>query len=337
MNKYTFNLIPFVDVNKEEYYSFKNKSVFTTFPWLEFVKEDSKGDPVIVRISDDRGLVGYFTGLIVKKAGVKILGSPFNGWSTCHMGIDTEYIDEKCDIINELIPFLYEKTNCGFIQIIDRDITVKKATEYGFNSESIGTLELNIDLDNDALFKQMKTDCRNFIRQFERRGARIEFAKPNDAFAEDYYKQLEDVFAKQGLVPTYSKDKVKKLLKNLADSEQVLCLRVISPDERCIATSIFLGYGNKSYFWGGASYRPDQHYRPNEYMIWTAMQYWREKGCKIFDMVGIRDYKRKFGSHDVQYASLIFTKYKLLLTARNFAKKLYYGMTKVKGHILKKK
>lgn len=334
MGNYIFTVTENVDVT--EYHSCSNKSVFTTLPWIRYISEDSAATPIFVRITKDEQFIGYFTGLTFRKFGFKILGSPFAGWSTCYMGIDTDYTEQKIDIINELIPFLYRETKCQYIEMVDRDILEEDLIKHGIKHTKIGTLELNVDMDDDLLFKQMKTDCRNFIRQFERRGARIEQAVPDDRFAEEYYNQLQDVFAKQGLVPTYSLEKVKCLLRNLKDSGEVLCLRVISPDDRCIATSIFPGYGNKFFFWGGASYRPDQHYRPNEYMIWTAIKYWRDKGCKTFDMVGIRDYKKKFGSHEVSYTRMFFVKHKVLLTARNIAEKCYYRMTKVKGTIMHK-
>lgn len=336
-SKYTFHVIEMEKLDKDEYDHFSNKSVFTTSAWVEFVKNDNQAEPLIVRITQGERFVGYFTALLVKKFGIKILGSPFSGWSTCYMGIDTEYVEEKCKIIKEIVPFLFKYTKCLYMEIIDRDISMEEAIAEGFKAYDVDTLELPIDMDDAALFKQMKTDCRNFIRQFERRGATLEIVEPSDEFAEEYYEQLKDVFAKQGLVPTYSLEKVKCLMRNMKDSDMILCLKVTNPEGRCIATSIFLGTKRKFFFWGGASYRSDQKYRPNEYMIWTAIRYWRERGCNTFDMVGVRDYKRKFGSHEEVYARLVFTKYKFLIVLRDVAKKLYFKSIEWKGKISKKK
>lgn len=336
--RYFFEVIDSERLDEQEFSLFNNKSVFTTIQWIEFIKTDSNAKPIIVRICDGEGnLIGYFTGLIIKKIGVKILGSPFRGWSTCYMGVDTNLTEEKVDIYSELVPFLLKKTRCAYMEITDRDITVETAKKSGFLVLPAQTLELDIDKDDEGLFKQMKTDCRNFIRQFERRGARLEIAQPDDEFAEEYYKQLEDVFAKQGLVPTYSVKKVKCLLKTMSKTDNVLCLKVISPDDKCIATSIFFGYNKKFFFWGGASYREDQHYRPNEYMIWNAIKYWRDKGCNKFDMVGVRDYKRKFGSYEQEYANMVFAKPKILLKGRILAERMYFKYIEIKGKILKKK
>lgn len=38
-------------------------------------------------LKEERVAVGYFTGMIVRKIGLRILGSPFPGWSTDYMGL----------------------------------------------------------------------------------------------------------------------------------------------------------------------------------------------------------------------------------------------------------
>ncbi len=337
MKKYAFERVTLDNLNEDEYNSIPGKPVFTTKPWLMFVKEDSRVNEFVLRICDESGtFLGYFTGFLTRKFGIKILGSPFAGWSTCYMGLDLLDRSEELEIIKAVVEYAYREEKVVYAEIIDRDISIEKAAAAKIKAYPVGTLQLDVNKDDAGLFKQMKTDCRNFIRQFERRGAVLEKALPDDEFAKDYFDQLKDVFAKQGMVPTYSIDKVKCLLRNMKDSGAVLCLRVRNPEGEPIATSIFFGYQKTFFFWGGASYRSQQKYRPNEYMIWTAMQYWRQRGCEIFDMVGIRDYKRKFGSHEEYYARMVFSRVPLLVQMRDIAQKAYYFMLKVKGRILHK-
>lgn len=325
---YIFEKINLEDLNVEEFNQFPNKSVLTTKEWIEFIEEDSNATPYILKIKKSDSLVGFFSALIVKKFGLKIVGSPFPGWSTVYMGLDVWKTEEKYPILDELIPFVMNDTKCMYLQIIDRDFEEEQLipikNKYKGTIEFVETLELGIEGDDDIQYKKMKADCRNFIKQFERRGATIEEAVPNDEFAEEYYEQLLDVFAKQDLVPTYTVDKVKCLLKHLSRSNSVYCLRVKDPDGKSIATSIFPGFNKKMFFWGGASLRPYQQYRPNEYMIYKAMHYWRGRGCVEFDMVGNRSYKKKFGSWEVSYPSIIIPKHAILVNLKNIAAKLYY-------------
>ncbi len=326
------------NLDLQEYQQLPGKSIFTTMAWLEFIQEDSKVEPLFLRITQEEKLIGYFTAMIQMSFGFRIIASPFAGWSTCYMGFDlVDTTVNKLDLIPCVSEYLFKEKKAHLIEIVDRDITVEDARGYGYRTSITDTLELQINRTDEDLFKVFKMDCRNFIRQFERRGAVLEYAEPDDVFAEEYYTQLQDVFAKQGLVPTYGVEKVKCLLRHLRESGAVLCLRVRDPEGTCIATSIYPGYNGKFFFWGGASYRSGQHYRPNEYMLWTAIRYWRDKGFTVFDMVGVRDYKRKFGSHEVQYAHISLARNDMIIALRNGAKRLFFFALKVKGKLLKRK
>lgn len=335
MNRFDFKLLELDDIPDEEFNGFQNKSLFTTKEWIRFVEDDSGAKPVTVGIYDQGRRIGFFSGLSVRKFGVKIVASPFNGWSTCFMGIDVADGYDKLEIFSELKCFLFKACRCSYIEIIDREITMEMAKAAGFECVPVNTLELEIGHRTDEEILQVfNHTSRNLIRQFQKRGALLEIAEPNDEFAEEFYIQLESVFAKQHLVPTYTLEKVKTLIQHLAPTDIILCLRVRNPEGKSIATSIFLGYNKQLYFWGCASYRAELSYRPIEFMIWTAIRYWRDRGVERFDMVGVRDYKRKFGSHEEEYARLIFARFRILIFMRNSAQTLFFFMLKVKGRLL---
>lgn len=327
---YCFEIVNMDKLNIAEFNGFLSKNLFTTIEWINFIKETQNGEPIVIRITDEQKLIGYFSGLIVKKFGVKILGSPFNGWTTGYMGFDVIEGYEKINLIEPIAKFLYKTTKCMFIQISDLYIkeTQLKNTKYKYVMNK--SIELNIDRTDEELFKNFKAACRNFIRQFERRGASIEIAEPDEQFAAEYYEQLQEVFAKQKLVPTYNSTRVLGLIKNL-NSDQLLCLRVRNPEGKCIATSIFVGFKKRFYFWGAASFRAFQAYRPNEYMIWYAIKYFREKGYRYFDMYGERDYKNKFRPSKITYPCIMIARFKILLTLRDFAKRLFWVLLRIRG------
>jgi len=330
---YIFETIPIDEVNIEEFNHFENKSIFTTIPWIRFIAKDNDAIPIIIRVSDARGFIGYFSGLVTTKFGIKVFGSPFRGWSTCFMGFDLTNRDNIIKVLPTLVDYLFKSTKCLYIEYVERGLSLQDIPSIPFKTRVVDTLELVIEnKSDDDLFSGFKGDCRTFINQFEKRGASIEEALPNDVFAQEYYDQLKDVFKKQGLIPTYTLAKVENLLEYLKDSGKLLCLRVNDPSGKSIASSIFLGYKNKFFFWGGASYSDSQIYRPNEYMIWHAIRYWRDRGMNIFDMVGVRDYKLKFGSQKKEYVSIIIAKYTILIHMRDLAEKLFFAYIKVKGN-----
>ena len=113
--------------------------------------------------------------------------------------------------------------------------------------------------------------ARYSIRKAAKLGVVVEEAR-DEQFADDYYAQLREVFAGQGLVPTYGKERTLLLMRHLLPTGNLLLLRARAPDGRCIATGIFLGMNRRAYFWGNASWRKDRHFCPNEALHWYAMQ-----------------------------------------------------------------
>lgn len=329
---YRFEKVDFQHFSETTVDQFPEKTIYATEDWYKYLQLDCHVKPVIIHIFQDEQPIGYFYGGEIRKFGLKIIASPFSGWSTCWMGFETIPGVNKLDLINPLWNYLTRECGYFYGEIIDRDFSVEDVENRGFICEALPSLDLRIDRTDEELFKIFKTDCRNFIRQFERRGASIEIAKPDAVFAEEYYDQLRDVFAKQGLSPSCSLDKVKHIMAVFGKTDKILCLRVRDPDGRSIASSIFFGFNKKCFYWGGASYRPDQHYRPNEYMIWTAIRYWRDHGCTVMDMVGDRSYKHKFGPEPVSYALIYLTKYPILITMRNLAKKFFWQCLRIKRH-----
>src|SRR3989442_1557306 len=86
--------------------------------------------------------------------------------------------------------------------------------------------------------RKRKSRC---VRKAEKSGVTIEEAH-DIAFADEYYEQLKDVFAKQGLVPTYDVERVRALVRHMEPSGNVLLLRARDPEGKCIATGIFPGF-----------------------------------------------------------------------------------------------
>ena len=168
----------------------------------------------------------------------------------------------------------------------------------------------------------MESACRRCIRKAEKSGLTIEEAH-DPGFADDYYEQLKDVFAKQGLVPTYKVDRVRALVKHLEPTGRVLLVRVHDAQNKCIATGIFPGFNKIAEFWGNASFRSSQALRPNEYIHWYAMRHWKRRGIETYDWGGGGTYKEKYGCvlHNVPW----FTKsrYEFVSRLRHEARKMF--------------
>lgn len=300
--------------------------IYTTHFWLNYLMVETKGKPVIIKISFN-GCSCYFIGVIFKKFGFKLCGSPFEGWSTPYMGfLDINIFNEetRATIIKTTFLYLFKIKKCFYVQICDWNIDVAFAKKYSFKYEMHETYFLNISPSEDELFSSFKTCVRTNCRAFLRRGARLVDEEPSVKFCNDYYEQLLNVFERQKLKCFYSKGKLNRLFNSFSRNlDNIYCENVYAPGEnKSIATGIFFGYKKRCYFFGAASYSNYYKYKPNDYVIWNAIKKWKNYGCTEFDMLGVRDYKEKFCPTLVQKPIIYASKIPFFHSFKIFAKSI---------------
>lgn len=280
-----------------------DRVVFQTREWLGFLNAAFGAAPVVCAVLDGGTQVGYFTGLITRRFGVRILGSPLPGWTTSYMGFNLAEGISRREAFLALLDYAHDILGCGHVEVRDRNLSPESPTKTRVKREWFDTLEVDLEPDEDDLFSRMNSACRRCIRKAEKMGVRVEEAS-DLAFADEYYAQLQDVFAKQGLAPTYNVEVVRALIEHVQPTGRLLLLRALSPEGECIATGIFPGMNSTAYFWGGASWRDHQLLRPNEAIFWQAMRYWKRRGVRALDL-GAGEYKRKYGVRDVAVPHLV--------------------------------
>jgi hypothetical protein len=288
--------------------------------WLEFVAATQAAEPVVAELRHAGRHAGWFTGLKARRLGVPLLGSPLVGWSTGYMGFNLAPDVAWLDALGALPAFAFGELGCLGLEVLDRRAELPPSGPRQWKHRFLGGFEIDLTQSEDALFGAMDSACRRAIRKAEKSGVVVQPAA-DSGFVDDYYPQLEDVFAKQQLVPTYSRARVAALLEHLLPSGQLLLLRALTPDGACIATGIFPGNARMFYFWGGASWRPHQHFRPNELVQWAAMQHWKTRGATVYDMGGGGEYKRKYGGTEIAVPWLRLQRYPWLDGIRETARK----------------
>jgi hypothetical protein len=300
---------------------FEDRTVFQTAEWLAFVKRTQKAEPVFASLQDGTRTLGYFSGLIVLRFGLKILGSPLPGWTSSYMGMNLSQGVSRRLGLEAVMRFAFEELDCVHLEIMDRHVSVNDARELGFEMRTFAGFEIDLNTPEDQLFANMTSACRRCIRRAEKCGVIIEEAHDH-GFADDYYAQLQEVFRKQSLVPPYGIDRVRALIAHLLDTGHLLLLRARNPLGQCIATGIFPAMNDTMYFWGGASRRDSLGYRPNEVLHWHAMKYWKARGVTRYDMGGGGEYKRKYGGYEIAVPWIRKSRYPGLGILRSLAKQM---------------
>jgi hypothetical protein len=261
---------------------FADRTVFQTREWLQFVAESQNAQPVLAELRESSEVLGYFTGLSFSKFGMKVLGSSFPGWTTPYIGFNLNPGVPRRAALEALKKFAWDDLKCMHLEVSDPNFTFEDGESAGFKTEYYASYRTDLTRTEEELFNGMESACRRCIRKADKSGLKIEEAH-DLAFADEYYEQLKDVFAKQSLVPTYSVERVRALVRNLEPAGNVLLLRALNPEGKCIATGIYPGFNQIAEFWGNASFRAHQSLRPNEACHWYAMRYWKKRGAAIFD------------------------------------------------------
>ena len=310
--------------------SFEDRTVFQTRAWLRFVEESQNAKPVLAEVREGGDVVGYFTGLTFSKFGMKVLGSSFPGWTTPYIGFNLKLGASRRAALEALERFAWDHLKCLHMEVSDPNFAFEDGEALGFGAEYYASYRTDLTKSEDELFNGMESACRRCVRKAEKSGVKIEEAH-DLAFADEYYEQLQDVFAKQGLVPTYSVERVRSLVKNLEPSGSVLLIRARDPEGKCIATGIYPGFNKIAEFWGNASFRSHQSFRPNEACHWYAIRHWKKRGAAIFDWGGEGTYKEKYGCTPHRVPWFTKSKYQIVGTLRNEARNMFARKQKFLG------
>ena len=309
---------------------FFDRTVFQTAPWVSFIAKTQKAEPVVAALTSGKEALGYFIGLLTRKFNVRILGSPFPGWTTSYMGFCLRPEVSRRDALKALIPFAFRDLRCVHLEIMDRQLTVEDADGLGFAHRILKGFEVDLTPSEEQIFANLSKSCRWTVRKAEKNGVTVEEAH-DIHFADDYYAQLQDVFAKQSLTPPYTIARVRELINEVLPSGKLLLLRARDPDGNCIATGLFPALNQTMFFWGGASWREHQRLFPNEAIQWYAIKYWKQRGIKAYDMNGKGEYKRKYGGAEIVVPWFRLSKYSALSHLRNLSHQLFRARQSILG------
>ena len=331
-----FRVLTEAEVPWDRLDAFPDRTVFQTRPWLDFLRASQGVRPVVIEVSKAGRLQGYFTGAVFRKFGIPIFGSSFPGWTTGHMGFNLLNGAEISEIAPELVSYVFNDLGCWHIEINDPKV---KAEHFLKRFPSVASRDIagwvgDLSGSEEAVLKRMDSDRRRCIRKAAQRGLIVEQCF-DESFAEDYYPQMADVFQRQGLVPTYSKDRLTLLIRNLIGSGNLLLVRVREPETgRCIGSGIFPAFNGTMYFWGGAAFRSSLSHHPNESMHWFAMKYWRERGVVRYDMMGGGDYKAKYGGRPSVTQWVRVSRFPWLMSLRDIAQNSTRLLQRIKGQLI---
>ena len=139
------------------------------------LSECHQGSPVVAVLKDRDRTVGYFAGLVVKKAGIRVLGSPFVGWTTERMGIRLVEDVPKGQVLAALEHYAFEGLACAHLEFCDPEFTPESMEGLGFACATHYGWIVDLRPDEEAIFHSFSSkSCRYSIRKAEKMGVVVE-------------------------------------------------------------------------------------------------------------------------------------------------------------------
>lgn len=287
-------------VSVEQYPWFK---AYHLSEWLSFIDETQKVERRVYAIADRDTVVGYLPGFLIHKGPVRIFASPFEGWNTPYMGpLLCENVHQQC--LAEAIWRVFREERYHYAQLAYLEMDATCFARARFEIEKGYTYVASIKECPEGILGDFSKSTRKHVRRAINRGLRVENTTDKD-FIECYYTQLEQVFAKSRMRPTYAKRKVEILWEKLMPSGNLIATQVKCED-KVIATRLDFIAGVWMHSFGSAS---DQEYldmNPNELARYHVMCVAAERGVRYYDMTGGGTYKAKFGAEQTEIPTAIY-------------------------------
>ena len=113
-----------------------DRVLFQTQPWLEFIARTQDAEPVVAAVYRGDECVGSFSGAIIRRFGVRILGSPFPGWTTAWMGFALDDGVDRWDAAAALESFAFRDLGCWHLEVRDRLLRRPRARTFAGSGAS---------------------------------------------------------------------------------------------------------------------------------------------------------------------------------------------------------
>src|SRR5688572_17867347 len=313
---------------------FPNYRLPHTRAWIEALAACDRGRPLYLVLEDDQGILGCLPGLLTTVGRWTLFGSPLAGWQTVSLGpaFDPARFDTAA-FAAAIVPYLEREHGVDHIELLHLGLDAGAMRAAGFEPEVAPTFRAPLYPGDEArTLKQLKMSARRNIKRAQRLGLITRF-EDDEAFVDEHYAQLREVYARGGFAVPFSKQRVLEFFRRLKASGNLLAISVYLPGGRvCIATGIFFIEGRELLLWMWAHHQHYRWYRPTELMTWTVMQRAIQLGCTTFDLMGRGDFKAKFGAElDQSKVRWLRARPRWLMRARKVAKTAYGWQQALRG------
>lgn len=315
---------------------FPNHRVTHTLAWLRSLEASGLGRARLLVFEKEGEVVACLPGLAHDLGPVRLFGSPPPASQTVSMGpaFDEARISPD-EMLGTLIPYLEHRLGIHHIEIMSPDLDPGTMLTLGFRGEPWPTYRMPLDpADEGRTFKRLKDSARRNVTRGIKLGLEVRF-ETDEQFVAEHYEQLKEVYVRGGHAVNFSRRRVLECFRGMRESGNLLAVSVYLPGgESSIASGMFTIEGQELLLWTWAHRAKHRWHRPTELMTWTVIQRALKAGCRTFDLMGLGDFKTRFGAErDDQKYRWVRSRYRWLGRMRDFAARGMLWQQALRGRV----
>ena len=314
---------------------FANHRVTHTMAWIRSLQVSGYGSPRFLGIEKGGEIVGCLPGLVSEVGPFRLFGSPPPASQTVSMG---PAFDERritaMELMDAVTPFLEQRLGVHHMEIMSPELDPAGMLGLGFRGEPWPTYRVPLyPADARRTLKQLKDSARRNITRGIKQGLEVRFESA-EAFVDEHYSQIREVYVRGGHAVNFRRQRVLECFRALRDAGNLVAVSVYLPNRVNIATGMFTIEGQELLLWTWAHRVKYRWHRPTELMTWTVMQRAMSAGCTTFDLMGLGEFKTKFGAElDSRKYRWIRSRYRWLSGMRDIAAKGLQWQQSMRGRM----
>ena len=276
--------------------------------WLRTVRDGIGVEVAFLGLYDGGTLIGVLPGFISRKGPVGLFGSPLRGTMTPYLGwllrkgiqLPTE------EILSATYRYCRKVLKCHFVEVgfLHPPADLPASSASGWEVERPETYVIDLRIGKDALWKNLESRGRSFVRKAEKQGVTIDH-EPDEAFVDEFYEMLQATLQRQRAVSPHSKSLYLAMREHLLPCGMMKAVTT-KYNGRAIARSVYALDEQEIHLISTASLAEFHHLRPNNLLYWGTISWAAGAGLTDFDLggkghPGIDRFKQTFGPSPVAY------------------------------------
>jgi hypothetical protein len=238
------------------------------------------------------------------------------------------------ELMEALVPFLDQVLGIHHMEIMSPDLDPGTMLGLGFRGEPWPTYRVPLFPGNELrTLRALKESARRNITRGIKQGLEVRF-ETDESFVHEHFEQIKEVYVRGGHAVNFGRQRVLECFRAMRNAGNLLAVSVYLPNRVNIATGMFTVEGKELLLWTWAHRVKYRWHRPTELMTWTVMQRAMEAGCETLDLMGLGDFKTKFGAElDNRKYRWVRSRYRWLTGMRDLAAKGLQWQQALRGRV----